>query len=135
MRRLLLLALILSVAGCAVRRADQPEPPPQEVRGRGMPPGWHEAIKTEDEIDRLCRAWGVDANDAWVRRKIQACVIPSLKAVILPPNASPELRAHEQGHSWGYQHNEGGRGWVKAPNVFSRQPTQTGATTNVFRTR
>lgn len=104
----------IAVGGCAMgmfRRGDLPEPPPKELAALGLAPGYHVREMDPVALDKFCRAWGVAANDEWNKRRIAACVVPSLKAVILPPNASPEVRSHEYGHTWNVQHNPGGRGW------------------------
>lgn len=112
MRRLLLLALLISLAGCdrMFRRADLPEPPPPELARLGLAPGYHVQTMDPVTLDKFCRAWGVNANDEWNKRSILACVVPALKSVILPANATPEQRAHEYAHSFA-PHFPGGRGW------------------------
>lgn len=109
--RWLLLLLVLLVAGCEVRRGDLPEPPPKELAALGLNPLYHVQTMDPMALDKFCRAWGVNANDEWVKRTIAACVVPGLKAVVLPPGATPEQRAHEYGHSWDVPHFKGGAGW------------------------
>lgn len=98
------------------------EPPPAGITGPA--PGYSEEYLDPVDVDRLCRQLGVDANDQWNRKLIIACVAPKVRRIIFPHGVSKETRLHEYGHSHGYVHHDGGKGWVKAPNVFAQSPVQ-----------
>lgn len=109
-------------------RPNQPEAPPKELAALGLAPGYHVKEMPPAQLDAFCRAWGVDANDDHEKRQIMACVVPSLKAVVLPPNATPEQKSHEFAHTWDVPHFEGGQGWDLAKSAKLQKPTQTATT-------
>lgn len=129
-------ALCLLTVGCDVRiqRGDMPEPPPPDVAGKGMAPGYHLVrLPSREAVDKLCREWGVDPADDYNRRLLVACVIPGLKAVVMPaegllePKRDKAVLEHEYAHTWDYRHKSGGRDWVKANALMTPQATALNA--------
>jgi hypothetical protein len=132
-RRLLAAFLALVAAGCDVKiqRGDEPEQPSPQIIALGPNPAFREQIVADAiERDRLCRAAGVAANDAYNRRRILACVDVNGRVTYLPPDASTEVLRHERAHEWGYQHDDTGHGflWTGLPNAL-----RTATTVNALR--
>jgi hypothetical protein len=108
----------------ALRRGDLPEPPPPKVAALGCAPGFliHE-FDDLAQLDGWCRAWGVAANDNWHKTQIRGGVvlglrivaIPSLKALNGDKTLYDAIKAHEFAHTFGYYHQQGGRGWLISP--------------------
>lgn len=139
---------LLKKAMSMFRRGDLPEPPPEDVRRRGMNPDYTvKHLPTLAEVDAYCRANHVSANDAYQQRDFLACVIPDRREVVLPApgvlrdhDKEAALQAHEFAHTWGLVHHDG-KGWFPSPQqasqfdwskamakqgVFSRSPNETG---------
>lgn len=101
------------------RRGDlAPEPPP-ELAALGMAPGYTvKLFPSQAALDKYARQWGVSADDQWNKRSLVSAVIPALKLVcrLQPGLEDSELAnsrdVHENGHTWGWRHAEGGGGWI-----------------------
>lgn len=117
------LAIVLVLGGCDVKiqRGDLPEELPDGYAQLGKHPDYTvKRLQTNAEIDAYCRANHVSAADAYVKRTLAACVIPSRQEVVLPadgvldPAKAKAMEQHEYGHTWGLQHGSGGRKWLDA---------------------
>ncbi len=110
-----------------VSRGDMPEPPPPQVAGLGLAPGY--SIRRFDSVSALndyAKANGVSASDAWNPHQIESAVVPAKQEVLLmkpgyfDPAKEQAVEAHEFAHSWGLVHGDDGKGWNGTPDVWGR---------------
>ena len=138
--RLLLLALIGTLAGCDVKiEPGGIEPAPKEFRGKGPAPGVSvQQFPTREEVQRACEAAGITWETFRGKNKLRACYDPKTKTVFIiergkiPDYEWQEEFSHEaEGHGNGLVHVKNGRGW-KPANVFAQQQPMVFDWANVF---
>lgn len=116
------------IAGCVMfgfRRGDLVEGVPAGYENLPLPAGWHEIRpQTVADTDRICRALGANAHDAFNKQTIEGCAPTSIHAVIYPAAGGPldsealqVLRNHEVLHAYGIDHGPNGKGWANLPPV------------------
>jgi hypothetical protein len=101
-------------------RRGGPEPPPPGVGATPAPGYTVRELPSIDAVSAFCKAWGVGLANDYNNHATAGCVIPGLKAEVLPsPDAVgkdqfPAYQRHENAHTYNLVHGPDGReGWYR----------------------